>query len=175
MRRDEVRWQPMPRRDMSLRPPETLTSRPPMAASQTSLLVVDDNEMNRDMLSRRLQRQGYDVSVAHDGSRALELIRDQRFDLVLLDVMMPGLNGLEVLKILREAHSATDLPIIMATARGDSADIVQALRLGANDYVTKPLDFPVVLARVQTHLAMKRAAEQVKRLERRLAERNQEL
>ena len=144
-------------------------------AGQSCVLVVDDNEMNRDMLARRLQRKGYDVIIAHDGDRALELIRDQRFDLVLLDVMMPGLNGLEVLKILREAHTATDLPIIMATARGESEDIVKALALGANDYVTKPLDFPVVLARVQTHLALKRAAEQVKQLERILAERNREL
>jgi sigma-B regulation protein RsbU (phosphoserine phosphatase) len=131
--------------------------------------------MNRDMLARRLERKGYGVAVAHDGGRALELIRDHRFDLVLLDVMMPGLNGLEVLKILREAHTATDLPIIMATARGESEDVVKALALGANDYVTKPLDFPVVLARVQTHLALKRAAEQVKQLERILAERNREL
>ncbi len=146
-----------------------------MPEGPTSLLVVDDDEMNRDMLSRRLQRKGYDVAVAHDGNRALELIRDQRFDLVLLDVMMPGLNGLEVLKILREAHTATDLPIIMATARGESQDIVKALGLGANDYVTKPLDFPVVLARVQTHLALKRTAEQVRQLERSLSERNREL
>jgi sigma-B regulation protein RsbU (phosphoserine phosphatase) len=144
-------------------------------AGRSCVLIVDDNEMNRDMLSRRLQRKGYDVTIAHDGDRAMELIRDRRFDLVLLDVMMPGLNGLEVLKILRETHTATDLPIIMATARGESEDIVKALTLGANDYVTKPLDFPVVLARVQTHLALKQAAEQVKQLEQTLAGRNREL
>ena len=148
---------------------------PLLLAGQPFLLVVDDDEMNRDMLSRRLQRRGYDVATAHDGNRALEMIRDHRFDLVLLDVMMPGLNGLDVLKILRESHTATDLPIIMATAREESAEIVNALRLGANDYVTKPLDFPVALARIQTQLALKRAAEQVKLLERSLAERNREL
>jgi phosphoserine phosphatase RsbU/P len=146
-----------------------------MPAAQTSLLVVDDDEMNRDMLSRRLERKGYKVVVAHDGACALELIRAQRFDLVLLDVMMPGLNGLEVLTKVRETHTAIDLPIIMATARGESGEIVQALGMGANDYVTKPLDFPVVLARVETHLALKRTAEQVKQLEQNLAERNGEL
>lgn len=135
-----------------------------MPAGQTSLFV--DDEMNRDMLSRRLRRKGYDV--AHDGDRALALIRDHRFDLVLLDVIMPGLNGLEVLKKLREAHTAIDLPIIMATARGESEEIVKALGLGANDYVTKPLDFPVALARVQTHVALKRTAEQIKQLEQSL-------
>ena len=144
-------------------------------AVQNCVLVVDDNEMNRDMLSRRLQRKGCDVTVADDGELALELIRDHQFDLVLLDVMMPGLNGLEVLKTLRETHTAIDLPIIMVTALRESEDIVKALTLGANDYVTKPLDFPVVLARVQTQLALKRAAEQVQQLERALAERNQEL
>jgi len=131
--------------------------------------------MNRDMLWQRLRRKGYDVVVAADGGSALQLIRDHRFDLVLLDVMMPGLNGMEVLEKLRETHSAIDLPIIMATARGESAEIVKALGLGANDYVTKPLDFPVVLARVQTHLALKQMAEQLKQLEQSLAERNREL
>ncbi len=146
-----------------------------MSARRTSLLVVDDDEMNRDVLWQRLRRKDYDVVAAPDGESALRLIGDHRFDLVLLDVMMPGLNGMDVLKKLRETHSAIDLPIIMATARGESTEIVKALGLGANDYVTKPLDFPVVLARVQTHLALKRMAEELRELERSLAERNREL
>ena len=105
------------------------------------------------MLSQRLRRKGYDVVVPPTANPHCELIRDHRFDLILLDVMMPGLNGMEVLKKLRETHAAIDLPIIMATGRGESEEIVKALGLGANDYVTKPLDFPVVLARVRTHLA----------------------
>ncbi|MDG3007690.1 PP2C family protein-serine/threonine phosphatase [Paludisphaera mucosa] len=140
-----------------------------------ALLVVDDNELNRDMLSRRLQRKGYDVTVAEHGRRALELIAERPFDLVLLDVMMPDLNGLEVLADLRKSHSASDLPVIMATARSRSEDVVEALNLGANDYVTKPLDFPVVLARVQTQLTLKRAVDQVRLLELELVERNRVL
>ena len=89
--------------------------------------------------------------------------------------MMPGLDGFEVLKILREHHAATDLPVIMATAKDDSEDVIHALGLGANDYVTKPLDFPVVVARIQTQISLKRAVEQVRQLERRLAERNRDL
>jgi phosphoserine phosphatase RsbU/P len=146
-----------------------------MLTGQPSLLVVDDDEMIRDMLSQRLGREGYDVVVAPDGRRALQMIQDHRFDLILLDVMMPGLNGMEVLKALRETHAALELPIIMATGRGESEEVVRALGLGANDYVTKPLDFPVVLARVRTHLALKGMAEQLKQLERSLAERNREL
>ncbi len=124
-----------------------------------TLLVVDDNEMNRDMLSRRLSRHGHTVTVAEDGRKALDLIQEQSFDVVLLDIMMPGIDGMEVLKIVREKKSASDLPIIMATAKDESEDVVSALKLGANDYVTKPLDFPVVLARVQTQLSLKKSKE----------------
>lgn len=126
--------------------------------SSFSLLVVDDNEMNRDLLARRLQRQGYQVAIAEDGYQALTKIEQQHYDMVLLDIMMPGINGLEVLENLRKSYSSLELPIIMVTAKDQSDDIVGALRLGANDYVTKPLDFQVVLARVQTHLEQCRLA-----------------
>ena len=146
-----------------------------MGEDRGRLLVVDDDEPNRDMLSRRLARRGHDVEVAADGRRAIEMIEESAFDLVLLDVMMPGLSGLEVLEIVRRSHEAVDLPVIMATAKTRSDDIVEALRLGANDYVTKPLDFPVLLARVQTHLAHKRTVDRVRDLERNLADRNRTL
>jgi class 3 adenylate cyclase len=137
-----------------------------------SLLVVDDNEINRDVLSRRLVQRGYHVAVAADGRQALEMLVTQPFDLVLLDIMMPGMSGFEVLTILRGAHSATELPIIMATASDQSRDIVAAMTLGANDYVTKPLDFPVVLARIRTQLSLKRAIQEIQRLAEQLELRN---
>ena len=136
------------------------------------LLVVDDNELNRDMLSRRLGGQGFVVDAAEDGSRALDRIDEQAFDLVLLDVMMPGLSGIDVLRRLRERFSESDLPVIMATARDASEDVVEALRLGANDYVTKPLDFSVVLARIETQLALKRQTQEIRRLAETLELRN---
>lgn len=117
-----------------------------------TLLVVDDNEMNRDMLSRRLEKRGYRVLTADDGQPALDLLAKENVDLILLDIMMPGLDGIEVLKTVREKHPADQLPVIMTTAKGDSRDVVEALDLGANDYVTKPIDFAVVLARVQKEL-----------------------
>ena len=129
-----------------------------MTPEESRLLVVDDNEVNRDMLSRRFKRRGFNVEVAAHGRQALEMIEASSFDLILLDIMMPVLNGLEVLKILRQTYSTTELPIIMATAKDRSEDMVEALELGANDYVTKPIDFPVVLARVQSHLRQKVAA-----------------
>ncbi len=132
-----------------------------MNTEHGSLLVVDDDETNRDVLAHRLQRRGYAVTEASDGREALDLIRRQRFDLILLDIVMPGPSGLEVLQAVRRTHSLTDLPVIMATAKDQSADVVRALELGANDYVTKPYDFPVLLARVGTQLSLKRAVEQI--------------
>jgi DNA-binding response OmpR family regulator/tRNA A-37 threonylcarbamoyl transferase component Bud32 len=136
----------------------------PTAAGAGRLLVVDDNEMNRDMLARRLQQKGYTVATAIGGGEALSAIEAESFDLVLLDVMMPEISGLDVLRTLRKTLSVTDLPVIMATAKDQSHDVVEALRLGANDYVTKPLDFNVVLARVEPQLALTRASDEVKRL-----------
>ncbi|MFB3895415.1 MAG: response regulator [bacterium] len=123
------------------------------------LLVVDDNELNRDMLSRRLKRIGHTVEIAVDGKQALEMIVQGNFDLILLDIMMPEISGIEVLKTLRQRFTVAELPIIMVTAKDQSEDIVEALSLGANDYVTKPIDFPVCNARVQTQLSLKRLAE----------------
>ena len=137
-----------------------------------SLLIVDDNEINCDVLSRRLVQRGYQVAVATSGRQALQMLAAQPFDLVLLDIMMPEMSGFDVLKILRERHSATELPVIMATASDQSRDIVEALTLGANDYVTKPLDFPVVVARIQTQLSLTRATQEIQRLAEQLELRN---
>ena len=134
-----------------------------------SLLIVDDNEANRDALSRRLRQHGYDAAVAADGMEALTMLPQSQFDLVLLDVEMPGLSGFDVLTQLRAAYSRTQLPVIMVTARTANEDIVEALKIGANDYVTKPIDFQVALARIETHLAHKRAVEDLRDSEERYA------
>jgi class 3 adenylate cyclase len=136
------------------------------------ILVVDDDPLNRDMLARRLESRGYEVVAAEGGRQALAQAAARPFDLVLLDVMMPEVSGLDVLRELRSRHSVAELPVIMATARDRSEDTVLALKLGANDYVTKPLDFPVVLARAETQLALKRAVEEVSRLAGELEIRN---
>src|SRR6188472_4084160 len=146
-----------------------------MSAPHPSLLIVDDEELNREGLARRLQRHDYEVVSARSGREAIELLGGRQFELVLLDIMMPGMNGLEVLKFLRRVDSLVDLPIIMVTAKGESEDMVEALELGANDYVTKPLNFPGTLARIRTQLAFRRAVAQVKELEGRLDAQNREL
>ena len=121
-------------------------------APRPVLLVVDDDPTNRDVLTRRLLPHGFAVRVAADGAEALALLAAESIDLVLLDVMMPGQSGLDVLSAMRADPRTRATPVIMATARGDSQDVVEALDRGANDYVTKPLDFPVVLARVRAQL-----------------------
>ena len=133
------------------------------------LLVVDDNEANRDALSRRLRQHGYEAATASDGMEALTLLPQSNFDLVLLDVEMPGLSGFDVLAQLRATYSRTQLPVIMVTARTAGEDMVEALKIGANDYVTKPIDFQVALARIETHLAHKRAVEDLRESEERYA------
>ncbi|MEM1181671.1 MAG: protein kinase [Acidobacteriota bacterium] len=127
-----------------------------------SILVVDDHRNNRDLIRRRLERAGYVVVTAPDGSTALEVLRREKIALVILDIMMPGLSGIEVLRTIRRRSTHLELPVIMATAKDGSDDIVEALELGANDYVTKPLDFPVVLARIQSHLRARSLAADVK-------------
>lgn len=133
------------------------------------LLIVDDNEMNRDMLARRLLRKGYIVGLAENAKDLLECVKRDAVDLVLLDIEMPEISGLEALQKLREHYSAAQLPVIMVTAKSQSDDIVKALDLGANDYLTKPIDFPVAVARIGTQLSHKHAQEALKESEERYA------
>ena len=132
------------------------------------ILVVDDNEMNRDMLARRLERAGFDVETADGGNAGLERVLCGNYNLVLLDIMMPDIDGLTVLKRIREVYSKMELPVIMATARDEGSDLAEALSLGANDYVTKPLDFKVVRARVDNVLGYALAARQLQQANERM-------
>jgi len=154
-------------------------NRSDMADDNTSvrprLLIVDDISDNRTILTRRFQRRGFDVVEAECGLTAIELIDKESFDLVLLDVMMPGMDGIETLKRIRSQNSASALPVIMVTAKSESTNIVDALELGANDYVTKPVDFAVALARVNTQISRKRAVERVALANEELRKVNEDL
>lgn len=130
-----------------------------MLAEQGSLLIVDDVANNRELLRRRLERLGYRVVEADGGRRALELVAEADFDLVLLDSAMPEVDGLMVLREIRQTRSLADLPVIMVTAKATTEDIVTALELGANDYVTKPVNMAVAAARISVQIARKRAED----------------
>ncbi len=116
------------------------------------ILVVDDVADNRDILTRRLTRRGFQVVEACNGTEALEFADREVFDLILLDIMMPDILGTEVVREIRKTRPARELPIIMISARSQSEDVAESLELGANDYVMKPVDFTVALARIQVHL-----------------------
>jgi diguanylate cyclase (GGDEF)-like protein/PAS domain S-box-containing protein len=140
-----------------------------MNARPSRLLIVDDNEMNRDMFARRLARKGYVIGLAENAKGLLPRVQEDGIDLVLLDIEMPEVSGLDALEQLRKCYSAIELPIIMVTAKNQSEDIVRALDMGANDYLTKPIDFPVALARIGTQLAHKEAQEALRESEERYA------
>lgn len=131
----------------------------PAQNAQSTILVVDDSEDNRVVLRRYLERAGYAVQEASGGVEALAKVGGARPDLILLDWMMPELSGPEVLSSLRERFNATELPIIMCTARDEASSITSVLNQGANDFVTKPISREVVLARVKAQLERKAALD----------------
>jgi diguanylate cyclase (GGDEF)-like protein len=148
-------------RVLVLRPEDKLSRAPEDSnIARSRLLIVDDVRDNRVILRRRFERRGFDVVEAETGLAALELIDKESFDLVLLDIMMPGIDGIETLKRIRGQKSASVLPVIMVTGKTASENMVEALQLGANDYVTKPVDFAVALARVEAQIMRKRAEQQ---------------
>jgi PAS domain S-box-containing protein len=116
------------------------------------ILVVDDVEANRDLLGRHLKRVGYQVETATGGTEALQMVSNQTFELILLDIMMPDIDGFMVLESLRKQYKASQLPVIMISAMNNREEVVKALDLGANDYITKPFDKKIMLSRVRTQL-----------------------
>ncbi len=129
-----------------------------MPPLQATVLAVDDNATIRKAIAMRLGARGYRVVTAPDGPHALAALERQEFDLVLLDLQMPGMRGDEVLKAVRERYSDTQLPVIMLAASDDKLDVQKSLELGANDYVVKPGDLPVLIARINTQLSMRESA-----------------
>jgi CheY-like chemotaxis protein len=131
-----------------------------MSEEQALVLVVDDNEMNRDMLSRRLERQGYRAIVAEDGVQALEMLPEHPVDLMLLDIMMPRMNGYEVLEKAKHDPILRHIPIIMISAVDDLDSVVKCVELGADDYLFKPFNPILLKARISASLEKKRLRDQ---------------
>jgi DNA-binding response OmpR family regulator len=123
------------------------------------LLVVEDEARMADLLRRGLQEEGYAVAIAQDGPTAIEMAHAGDFDLILLDIMLPGIDGFQVAQRLRQ--QGCPVPILMLTARDATPDIVQGLDLGADDYLTKPFSFEVLLARIRALLRRGPASQSV--------------
>lgn len=116
------------------------------------IMVVDDEEDILELVGYNLERIGYKVTRVDSGEDALRIARNKEPDLILLDLMLPGIDGLEVCRLLKQDNRTSSIPIIMLTARGDEADVVAGLEVGADDYITKPFSPRVMLARVKTVL-----------------------
>ncbi len=129
------------------------------------ILVVDDNPQNIQVLGRILRENGYDFVFARNGEQALKYLKTEKPDLILLDIMMPGMDGFEVCKIIIKQYSPFKIPVIFVTAKTESADITKGFETGAVDYITKPFKTPELLARVKLHLELKRARDEIKTLQ----------
>ncbi|HEX6924942.1 MAG TPA: response regulator [Longimicrobiaceae bacterium] len=116
------------------------------------ILLVEDNELNRDMLSRRLQRQGFEVAVAHDGQLGLQLARDWRPDVILMDMSLPVLSGWEATRALKSDEATRNIPVVALTAHAMSGDEELARQAGCDDFDTKPIDLPRLVTKIRSLL-----------------------
>jgi len=146
-----------------------------VTAERGSLLVVDDNEMNRDLLARHIERQGHSVTVAANGRQALEIIKTHSFDLVILDIMMPEMNGYQVLQHLKGNDNWRDIPVIMISALDEMDSVVRCIEMGAEDYLPKPFNPVLLRARISSCLEKKRLRDLEAEQKRRLIELNKAL
>ena len=120
-----------------------------------SILIVDDNPKNLQILGKFLQNEQYDIEFAINGETALEWLEIKLFDLILLDINMPGLDGFEVCKKIRCNHKLDKMPIIFLTAETSRESVLQGFEIGAQDYITKPFDSRELIMRVKTHISLK--------------------
>src|SRR5207248_1942614 len=134
------------------------------AGEGAEILVVDDNASNRDVLARRLSREGHQVTTADDGPAALDLVTARRFDLVLLDLIMPEMSGFEVLQRLKAAEATRELPVIVISALDELDSVVRCIEAGAEDYLTKPFNPVLLRARINASLEKKRLSDRERKL-----------
>lgn len=118
------------------------------------ILILDDDQLNSNALAKRLERREMIVTVINDSKSLFDVIESQNIEMVLLDIVMPDENGIDVLKLIREKYDRNELPVIMVTAIDDSVDVMDAFKLGANDYITKPVHVDVAVARIKAHLSI---------------------
>jgi two-component system NtrC family sensor kinase len=131
-------------------------SNEPICTKGSKILVVDDKKENLELMTNILEKEGYDVSFAMDGEKAIRIASLYRPDLILLDVMMPGIDGFETCRLMKSLNDLRDIPVIFVTGRVEVSDIVKAFKIGAVDYVTKPIRHEELCARVTTHLQLRK-------------------
>ncbi len=135
---------------------------------QPIILIVDDVSINLQVLGNILKKSGYKISAALSGKQALTIIENTKPDLILLDIMMPEMDGFEVCKILKSKPETKDIPIIFLTAKTEKQDVIDGINLGAVDYVTKPFNSTELLARVNNHIELKLSKDELQRVNKEL-------
>lgn len=120
-----------------------------------NILVIDDNQENLRVVSNYLKEKGYKIALALDGESAFKILEENKIDLILLDIMMPEMDGFEVCKKLKEKPQTKDIPVIFLTAKTDTNDVVEGFNLGAVDYITKPFKKEELYARINNHTQLK--------------------
>lgn len=125
------------------------------------VLLVDDNPQNLQVLGQTLQNEGYEIAMALNGNEALNFLKEDKPEIILLDVMMPELNGFDTCKKIKENDEVKDIPVIFLTAKTDVDDIVQGFDAGGVDYISKPFNRRELIARVKTHIELKKAREEI--------------
>jgi signal transduction histidine kinase len=140
-----------------------------------SVLVVDDNPRNLQLMSAMLKQEGYKLYITNSGENALTFLENTMPDLILLDVMMPGLSGFEVCRLIKKQPKYKDIPVIFLTAKNEVEDLVEGFEAGAVDYIVKPFHAKEVIVRVSTHIQLKQAREQMLEKTRELEEANRSL
>ena len=120
-----------------------------VGAKMPKILLVEDNEMNRDMLSRRLMRKGYDVAIAVDGQRGVDMAGSEKPDLILMDMSLPIIDGWEATRQIKNSSNTSNIPVIALTAHAMAADREKAMQAGCDDYDTKPVELPRLLEKIE--------------------------
>ncbi len=128
------------------------------------ILIIDDSQVDRELEAMMLEKNGFIVSALSSGRKCLDIIDLDKPDLILLDIVLPDEDGNEILKKIRLKFSPIELPVIMVTGNTDAQDVVQSLNLGANDYISKPVEYDVAIKRIQTHLKISELSEQMGKL-----------
>lgn len=120
------------------------------------ILIIDDDQMSSTLTKKKFDKRGFECEVLNSAKPFLEDLKldNVKFDIILLDIMMPDISGIEVLEQIREKKNSTELPVIMVTSKDEAEDIVEGLKKGANDYITKPLNMEIALARISTQLTV---------------------
>lgn len=156
-------------------PPALPTAIPTSATTKASspsaptILIVDDEPITRARLSHLLSQEGYSVLEANNGRKALAMVKESAVDLVLLDIQMPEMDGFRSIRLLRQMFDLSELPVVMMTAGEGSDQIIEAFDCGANDYISKPIDRPILLARIKTQLRVRAAQKELRDSEARYA------